>query len=549
MKFNFTYRSGQRVLDGFTIKRGVGQGGFGEVYFGVSDGGKEVALKLLRGHRDVELRGVANCLNLKHPNLVHVYDLRDDEHGDTWLVMEYVLGESLAQVINRHPKGLPLNLAKEWGVNLCRAINYLHDHGVVHRDVKPANVFIENGTLKVGDYGLCKSLNSDDQKLTRTVGTVFYMAPEVSTGNYTKSIDIYAIGVALYEMLTGELPFSGETEGEVLMKHLTATPDLSKVPEAFRTVVGRALEKNPLKRYNSALDFRLALEAINLSEPTSLPIAAPAPVIPTPLPVAVALPPPVIPTPEVAVPAIPLAQAVPVVAATAPSSTQPAKVVPQAQPVVETWRDRLIGTTGAMIKVPFITALALIPYAIVAQTDDWSLLGRLLLISTALSWAMIVGAAHMGYHAKDDWPARLRMLFVGALVGGLVFWTEGWTLPKYAPNQPISADETTVFRVFTLPAEALSSGLRYLLYFGVLLAIVRWWKTTAINRKERFSLFPLMVAAFWSWILLFLWPMSTSTLITGALVPMVLATVAVQVASPWAAPATPTPKKNKLQTA
>ena len=78
----FTYRSGQRPLDGYTIKRGVGQGGFGEVYFAVSDGGKEVALKLLRVHSDAELRGISHCLNLKHPNLVHLYDLREDDRAD-----------------------------------------------------------------------------------------------------------------------------------------------------------------------------------------------------------------------------------------------------------------------------------------------------------------------------------------------------------------------------------------------------------------------------------------------------------------------------------
>ena len=95
----FTYSSGQRPLDGFTIKRGVGRGGFGEVYFAVSDGGKEVALKLVRGDNHIELRGVAQCINLKHPNLVHVYDLKTDEHGDTWLVMEYVLGEDARAIL------------------------------------------------------------------------------------------------------------------------------------------------------------------------------------------------------------------------------------------------------------------------------------------------------------------------------------------------------------------------------------------------------------------------------------------------------------------
>src|SRR3954465_1219725 len=84
----FSYSSGQRPLDGFTLKRGIGRGGFGEVYLAVSDGGKEVALKLLRDNSEVELRGVAQCLNLKHPNLVNLYDLRTDGRGEHWVVME-----------------------------------------------------------------------------------------------------------------------------------------------------------------------------------------------------------------------------------------------------------------------------------------------------------------------------------------------------------------------------------------------------------------------------------------------------------------------------
>src|SRR6478752_8033241 len=99
----FCYSSGQRPLDGFTIKRGIGRGGFGEVYFALSDGGKEVALKLLRGDAQAELRGVAQCLNLKHPNLVWLYDLRTDGAGNHWVVMEYVAGEPLNVPLARHP--------------------------------------------------------------------------------------------------------------------------------------------------------------------------------------------------------------------------------------------------------------------------------------------------------------------------------------------------------------------------------------------------------------------------------------------------------------
>src|SRR5271170_6919189 len=117
----FTYNSGQRPLDGYTLKRGIGRGGFGEVYYALSDGGKEVALKLIRGNADVELRGIAQCLNLKHPHLVSLYDLKTDGHGDHWVIMEYVAGEPLNVVLNRHAAGLPPELAQQWFLSLARA--------------------------------------------------------------------------------------------------------------------------------------------------------------------------------------------------------------------------------------------------------------------------------------------------------------------------------------------------------------------------------------------------------------------------------------------
>src|SRR3954464_12375014 len=238
----FSYSSGQRPLDGFTLKRGIGRGGFGEVYFALRDGGKEVALKLVRGDQQVELRGVAQCLNLKHPNLVGLYDLKRDAQGDHWVVMEYVAGEPLNVVLGRHPNGLPRELAREWFLGLARAISYLHDHGIVHRDLKPANVFLENGLVKVGDYGLSKSIGARQHTAqTQSVGTVHYMAPEISTGNYNKQVDVYAAGVILYEMVTGKVPFDGESAGEILMKHLTSPPDMNRVPAEWKAVVAKAL--------------------------------------------------------------------------------------------------------------------------------------------------------------------------------------------------------------------------------------------------------------------------------------------------------------------
>src|SRR5437588_1306462 len=283
----FTYNSGQRPLDGYTIKRGVGRGGFGEVYYAVSDGGKEVALKLVRGNQEVELRGMAQCLNLKHPNLVSLYDMKSDAQGDHWVVMEYISGEPLNIVLNRHPQGLPQELAQQWFVALGKAVGYLHDHGIVHRDLKPANIFVENGILKVGDYGLSKFISSSQRTAqTQSVGTVHYMAPEISTGNYNKQIDIYAAGIILYEMLTGHVPFDGESAGEILMKHLTAPPDLTKLPFEFVPVVSKALSKNPAHRYASMTEMAKAVEAVgDRVQPRPVPVAEPRPAVRPPKPV------------------------------------------------------------------------------------------------------------------------------------------------------------------------------------------------------------------------------------------------------------------------
>ena len=248
----YTYPSGSRPLDGYTIKRGVGRGGFGEVYFSVSDAGKEVALKLIRRNLEVELRGVTQCLNLKHHNLIALYDIRTDEIEDRWVVMEYVSGESLDEAIERHPEGMPLELAMHWFTGIATGVAYLHDHGIVHRDLKPANIFLDENTVKIGDYGLSKFISCSRRSgQTESVGTVHYMAPEIANGRYGKEIDTYALGIILYEMLTGHVPFEGESVGEVLMKHLTAEPDLSALDEPFRGIVRGAMAKDPDTRIKS----------------------------------------------------------------------------------------------------------------------------------------------------------------------------------------------------------------------------------------------------------------------------------------------------------
>ena len=522
----FKYRSGQEPLEGFTLKRGVGKGGFGEVYFAVSDGGKEVALKLLIGHTDVELRGVANCLNMKHPNLVHVYDLREDAEGQKWLVMEYILGESMSAVLNRHPTGLPLSLTKEWFAALARAVGHLHDRGVVHRDIKPANIFVEAGTLKVGDYGLCKTI-STSQRQTRTVGTVHYMAPEVSTGNYSQKIDQYACAIVLHEMLTGKIPFDGESDGEILMKHLTATPDLSGVPEPFRPILAKALDKNPNRRYASMAEMAQAVEPIQL--PVAVPVG-----VRVPHTSAVAAPAGLILTPDPELPKAPpipqRLQAPPIPAGPKVDAKTP---LPMAKPVVPpTFRDRLTGMLGSLLLVPAIVALGLVPYGLLANPSDWTGLMKLFLVTTALAWAVMIGSGAATFRSPDGWARRARLGALGLLVGLLAFWLDGWTMPRSSGGQPSTSSQAYLFGTVTMPTDAFSTGVRYLLYFGVALAAGRWWRAAARDRKERFSLFPLLAAGFWSGALLFLWPWEAGSPAMG-IVPIVLAIVAVQAVSAW----------------
>ena len=259
----YTFKHGDRPIDGLTIQRAVGRGGFGEVYYALTDSGKQIAVKYLRENAEIELRGIAHVMNLKSPHLITIYDVRHNDEGEPFVIMEYVSGPSLRDLLIAEPQGLGPQKAAFFLKGIAAGLRYLHDRGIVHRDLKPGNIFYDDGYVKIGDYGLSKHIAvSAHSGNTISVGTVHYMAPEIGTGSYTKSIDIYALGVMLYEMLTGRLPFTGSSMGEILMRHLRDQPDVTGIPEPFAGVIARALAKDPADRYQDVDEMVEALVSV-----------------------------------------------------------------------------------------------------------------------------------------------------------------------------------------------------------------------------------------------------------------------------------------------
>ncbi len=518
----FLYASGQKPLDGYTVKRGIGCGGFGEVYFGVSDSGKEVALKCIRQNLDIELRGINQCLNLKHPHLVHLYDLKKDAQGDHWLIMEFVNGESLHGVLQRFPSGLPHDLVGPWFGQLTSAVHHLHDNGIVHRDLKPANIFIENGLIKVGDYGLCKFIaGTQHQEQTQNIGTVHYMAPEISTGNYNRQVDIYAAGIMLYEMLTGRVPFDGESAGEILMKHLTARPDLSAVPPAYVPILEKALHKNPVLR--QATMAELGKEVAAVAGPHDVkPIAAP----------------------------MPSWDNVGRMSAPTGNGATPSGL---AETQVHTPRS-LVAVIGGMLLIALALALLLsMAWALIFQRGDWRALAPTFFLSTACSWILLVPGKLWQRTVDDSWQRRLVLMSLGLAVGAFALWIDGYPLPWQSDAAEVLAPASTslveardpFYDALYPENHSLPTLAAWLSYFGLMFLVVRWWKDVEEQRQQRFSMHSLLATCFWAYILLFLLPTAHERQIGFAT--MAVTSVIVQLASPCKQSAPPRGKRLRLK--
>ena len=264
------------VLSGrYRIETKLGSGGMSTVYLAQDEVlDRPVAVKLM--HREISeeadqlerfRREARAAARLSHPNLVSVIDAGEDE-GRPYIVFEYIEGQTLKQRITERGR-LEIDEAVAYAIEIGRGLLAAHGRKLVHRDVKPQNVLIDpDGRAKVTDFGIARSLEGEGMTATgRVLGTTDYVSPEQAMGEVVdERSDVYSLGVVLYEMLTGEVPFSAENQIGVAMKHVNEPlPDvLVKRPEvsaAVASVVDRSTTKDPRDRYNSVGEMVRDLEA------------------------------------------------------------------------------------------------------------------------------------------------------------------------------------------------------------------------------------------------------------------------------------------------
>jgi eukaryotic-like serine/threonine-protein kinase len=269
------------VIDGrYRVLKRLGSGGMADVYCAEDTQlGRRVALKLLyrRFAEDAEFverfrREASSAAGLQHPNIVGVFD-RGEWDGTYYIAMEFLDGRTLKQLVTEHG-AMPPDLAIDITLQVLRAARSAHKRGVVHRDIKPHNVMLDDeGRAKVTDFGIARAGASDMTQTGSIMGTAQYLSPEQAHGEpVSPRSDLYSIGVMLYELVTGRVPFDGESAVTIALKHVSERPlppaqVNPAVPPALDAVVMRALEKDPARRFADADEFAAALEAAR-AQPT-----------------------------------------------------------------------------------------------------------------------------------------------------------------------------------------------------------------------------------------------------------------------------------------
>ena len=261
---------GQKINDRYEIIRNIGEGGMANVYLALDTIlDRKVAVKILRGDLATDEKFVKKFQReasaasiLDHPNVVGIYDVGEDD-GNYYIVMEYIEGQTLKSLIKRRGS-LTLPEVIDIMTQLTSGIAHAHEKGIIHRDIKPQNILIlDDGLIKIADFGIAQALNSTELTETNSVmGSVHYLPPEQANGaGSTVKSDIYSLGILMYELLIGKVPFKGENAVEIAIKQMKdpipSVCDIKEdIPQAVENIILKATAKNPKNRYESVEDMK-----------------------------------------------------------------------------------------------------------------------------------------------------------------------------------------------------------------------------------------------------------------------------------------------------
>lgn len=261
---------GQKINDRYEIIRNIGEGGMANVYLAYDTIlNRKVAVKILRGDLATDekfvrkfQREASAASNLDHPNIVGIYDVGEDD-GNYFIVMEYIEGQTLKSLIKRRG-ALTLPEVIDIMMQLTSGIEHAHEKGIIHRDIKPQNVLIlDDGLVKIADFGIAQALNSNELTQTNSVmGSVHYLPPEQANGTgSTYKSDIYSLGILMFELLIGKVPFKGENAVEIAIKQMKdPIPSVceinSDIPQSVENIILKATAKNPKNRYDTVEDMK-----------------------------------------------------------------------------------------------------------------------------------------------------------------------------------------------------------------------------------------------------------------------------------------------------
>ena len=266
--------NGQIIGGRYEIVKSIGEGGMANVYLAndkILD--RKFAIKVLRGDlaNDEKFirrfqREAQSVANLSHPNIVEVYDVEEEE-GQHYIVMEYIEGKTLKQLLQKRGS-LTLSEVIDIMLQLTDGLAHAHDAYIIHRDIKPQNIMIQDdGLVKITDFGIAMALNATQLTQTNSVmGSVHYLPPEQANGkSSTIKSDIYSLGILMYELITGSVPFKGDNAVEIALKHLKEKiPSIRRqnptIPQSVENIVLRATAKNPKNRYDSVKDMNKDLK-------------------------------------------------------------------------------------------------------------------------------------------------------------------------------------------------------------------------------------------------------------------------------------------------